>query len=593
MRLINTTTLALHDYLGDPPRYAILSHTWETDEVSLQEFTALQDDVPLPRKQGFTKIQNACELARSQGFEYAWVDTCCIDKSSSAELTEALNSMFTWYQNAEVCYALLADLPPTSSPDSPSSLEKCRWFTRGWTLQELIAPRVVEFYDSNWTLRGTKASLSEQICSITSITEDVLRDSEALFSLCVAQRMSWAAGRETTRIEDGAYCLLGVFGVHMPMLYGEGSNAFLRLQEEIARRVNDATLFAWTIDGQDTQTFRGVFAPSAANFARAKDIRLMRDLVYSPSFTITNKGLQLTEKLIQCRDATFFLGLGCHNGSDMELGIWTQRHGGGVCSRVRADELPSQPEGEGTSAPTASVITLSTVVSAARSAEFVSGHSQAFILRRGITEHFADFPFVKAATVPAKLWSSDGTRIVVPPSTNFNTYVELEPRNDTFWPSHLIVAFGWSTSADQPWICIGDSKGDDPEAQKLREALGEADAVDALRRKRRISPTVLLKDHQNFWWKAVTAAFHKVVVGAQVRYYIDLTMDELATQHLLQQQSAIYNPLNPDQDMLLEKAKKIVGDPDPEKAKKFGEAIWISIKHRKYKGDAYIFSKKG
>ena len=154
MRLLETSPSSipkLREFIGSHiSPYAILSHTWEDDEVTLQQLTAAGtiDPSPLQSKAGFHKIQQTCALAHAQGkLEYAWVDTCCIDKTSSAELTEAINSMFAWYRDAEVCYVFLSDLQPGAAGDLQYTLPKCRWFTRGWTLQEMIAPKEVLFFD--------------------------------------------------------------------------------------------------------------------------------------------------------------------------------------------------------------------------------------------------------------------------------------------------------------------------------------------------------------------------------------------------------------------------------------------------------------
>ncbi|AEO64635.1 uncharacterized protein THITE_2142492 [Thermothielavioides terrestris NRRL 8126] len=242
MRLINTLTLEFKEFLGsDVPKYAILSHTWEAEEVSLQE---VRDNLLSPTiKQGYRKIVNFCRLARSEGLAWAWVDTCCIDKTNLAELTESINSMFRWYQDAAICYVYLSDLP--TNAELAEALPGCRWFTRGWTLQELLAPKTVQFYDRDWVMRGTKKSLVSNLEAITGIPEAVLIQAVHIYDVSIGTRMSWAAGRETTRLEDTAYCLLGIFDVNMPLIYGEGSKAFRRLQEEIIRQSNDLTIFAW------------------------------------------------------------------------------------------------------------------------------------------------------------------------------------------------------------------------------------------------------------------------------------------------------------------------------------------------------------
>lgn len=245
MRLIHTTTLSLREFNeADIPPYAILSHRWEKDEVSFQDMS--RDDVET--KAGYQKIKNFCRTAAEDGFEYVWVDTCCIDKTNSSELSEAINSMYRWYKDSEVCYAYLSDVDSSEDPHAPtSSFLKSKWFTRGWTLQELIAPSVVMFYGSDWKELGTNSSLRKVIQSVTGIhVSAFLGDHADLRKFSIAQKMSWAAKRRTTRTEDIAYCLMGLFDINMPMLYGEGEGAFIRLQEEIMRKSDDPTIFAWT-----------------------------------------------------------------------------------------------------------------------------------------------------------------------------------------------------------------------------------------------------------------------------------------------------------------------------------------------------------
>jgi len=244
MRLLDTKTLKIHEFQGSQiPPYAILSHRWEEEEVTYQD---LQNGLDVcQRKQGFAKIQKCCQQAVTDGLEYAWVDTCCIDKSSSADLSEAINSMYQWYQNSAVCYAYLSDaecsgqenamqrLQDPESSDEGLQFLASKWWTRGWTLQELIAPRVVKFFGHDdkqqWRQLGEKSTLLELIVYRTPIDRKVLEGSDVR-SCSIANRMSWAAERETTRVEDRAYSLLGVFGVNMPLLYGEGERSFIRLQ---------------------------------------------------------------------------------------------------------------------------------------------------------------------------------------------------------------------------------------------------------------------------------------------------------------------------------------------------------------------------
>jgi hypothetical protein len=181
-----------------------------------------------------------------------WIDSCCIDKTSSAELSEAINSMFRWYQNAQVCYAYLSDVPAIEDLDhyrKDSEFRRSKWFTRGWTLQELLAPEIVVFYNHDWVEIGTKALMSGVIRSITNIDRGFLMGESEIKPACVAQKMSWASRRKTTRLEDTAYCLMGLFDVNMPLLYGEGEKAFYRLQLEIIKNSSDESIFAW---GQGT-----------------------------------------------------------------------------------------------------------------------------------------------------------------------------------------------------------------------------------------------------------------------------------------------------------------------------------------------------
>ncbi|KAF8865534.1 HET-domain-containing protein [Acephala macrosclerotiorum] len=248
MRLLHrseTGELSLtKNLVGDDltPSYAILSHTWgpDNEEVTFEDMT----NGTGKDKSGYAKIRYCGEQARQDGLQYFWIDTCCIDKSSSSELSEAINTMYHWYEKAEVCYALLSDFDGTSMEEG-TALAACRWFTRGWCLQELIAPKNVEFFNSQWNFLGTRAQMAPLLSKITLIDLEVLVDNKVMEFFPVAHKMSWAARRETTREEDMAYCLLGIFDVNMPMLYGEGMKAFERLQEEIIKSSNDLSIFSF------------------------------------------------------------------------------------------------------------------------------------------------------------------------------------------------------------------------------------------------------------------------------------------------------------------------------------------------------------
>ena len=244
MRLLKLDSIgefSLTKYLvsDDIPRYAILSHTWgaDTEEVSFKDMM----DGSGKSKPGYDKIRFCGEQAGRDGLQYFWIDTCCIDKSNSTELQEAINSMFRWYRDAAKCYMYLADVSrAVLDADGKSgqlpwelSFRKSRWFTRGWTLQELVAPASVEFFSKEGEQLGNKKSLERHIHEVTGIPVEALRGN-TLSDFSISERMLWAEKRETTRKEDKAYSLLGIFDVCMPLIYGEGKDkAFKRLREEI------------------------------------------------------------------------------------------------------------------------------------------------------------------------------------------------------------------------------------------------------------------------------------------------------------------------------------------------------------------------
>lgn len=225
------------DLIDQLPPYGILSHTWGEDEEEVT-FQDLKSGVG-KEKVGYKKLQFCAEQSIINGLEYFWVDTCCIDKSNNTELSEAIISMFRWYRDSVKCYALLSDVSVGSQGYAAQSFQSwgpafrnSRWFTRGWTLQELIAPSTVEFYSAEGTFLGDKRSLEHQVHEITGVAIQALRGS-APSAFSVEERMSWARRRRTKREEDRAYSLLGLFDVYMPPLYGEGAtNAFRRLREE-------------------------------------------------------------------------------------------------------------------------------------------------------------------------------------------------------------------------------------------------------------------------------------------------------------------------------------------------------------------------
>ncbi|KAF2488695.1 HET-domain-containing protein [Lophium mytilinum] len=361
MRLLRTSTFRLESFFNnDIPPYAILSHTWGDEELTLQELQEQSSiyllehlyDYSKPdtwgEKHGFIKIAACAAQARKDGFEYMWCDSCCIDKTNSTELSEAINSMYHWYKG-HLCYAYLADVPP--SPDGAISLKndapftQSRWFTRGWTLQELIAPSSVVFFDKNWNRMGTRSEFASFISDKTGIDRAVLGGEDPQSS-SIAKRMSWASQRETTRIEDLAYSLMGLFGVNMPLLYGERDRAFLRLQEEIMKISDDHSLFAWTgpVDPNFAGNFvavqSGLLASSPAYFSDSRHIvpsgqHGKDDDAFQAPYSMTNKGIRITLPIAKFVSSLggendVLAALNCHDETDSRgpLGIYLFHCGG-------------------------------------------------------------------------------------------------------------------------------------------------------------------------------------------------------------------------------------------------------------------------
>ncbi|THU96971.1 HET-domain-containing protein [Dendrothele bispora CBS 962.96] len=283
MYLLHTTNLTLREFYADIPEYAILSHTWGKDEVEYQDILDRgRDDSKRidgkkkkveRRKAGWEKVEGACAQARKYDWEWIWIDSCCIDKSSSAELSENINSMYRLYENAAVCYVYLSDASSEEDPRDPGSrFSKSKWFTRGWTLQELIAPSAsVVFLDRSWIEIGTRYSLRDVISAITSVPVGLLENGD-LTKYSIAQKMSWAAFRRTTRPEDRAYSLMGLFDICMPPIYGEGgAKAFMRLQQEIIKTSDDRSIFAWVVDCERDDKGEVVECESRGLFAQSPD----------------------------------------------------------------------------------------------------------------------------------------------------------------------------------------------------------------------------------------------------------------------------------------------------------------------------------
>ncbi|KAI1327720.1 HET-domain-containing protein [Xylariaceae sp. FL0255] len=322
MRLLNTKTHKIQSFTSSPnslPKYAILSHTWgsssssststskDAEEATFAQWESRLTRARKSREPGFAKILKTCRRARQDELEWAWIDTVCIDRSSSAELSEAINSMFNWYQRAQVCYVYLEDVPakPRDGKDVLEMFILSRWFKRGWTLQELLAPDHVLFFSSDWIVLGTKKALAATISAATGIESQCLCKETRLRQYSVAQRMSWAADRHTTREEDIAYSLMGIFNISMPLLYGEGSKAFARLQEEIIKSSNDHSIFAFdTLASQNS-----LLADHPSLFRSCSRIQPRFEHNMTPPFQLTNAGLALSTPLIHTLSPYWFLAV--------------------------------------------------------------------------------------------------------------------------------------------------------------------------------------------------------------------------------------------------------------------------------------------
>ena len=338
-----TNILEFRDDEATP--YAILSHRWNDPmEVDYEQMVELakMDKVKrdkIRRRLGYKKILDTCMRAESDKFKWVWIDTCCIDKRSSAELSEAINSMYRWYKNSGRCYAYLHDVRgsfPTKKNDDkyPKSNGWPEWFSRGWTLQEMIAPKDVRFFDDSWKFIGDKKTLALTLQDITQVPQGILVNGlSGTYRPCIAQIMSWTSNRTTTRVEDKAYSLMGLLDVNMPMLYGEGRKSFHRLQLEILRTSDDQSIFAW----RDEAKVRpgSILAEDPKFFEHCSEMELMDydDFIESlkslfseeelPSidrnhfgtFPTTNRGIQIWMLLRPYRnsDSDFQAWLPCRN----------------------------------------------------------------------------------------------------------------------------------------------------------------------------------------------------------------------------------------------------------------------------------------
>ncbi|KAH8650128.1 heterokaryon incompatibility protein-domain-containing protein, partial [Xylariales sp. PMI_506] len=257
MKLLRTDSLEVVEFSPDViPKYAILSHTWGRQEITWTDLRARTSaglvHSSVKKKEGYAKVCRSADVAARDGYHYIWIDSCCIDKTNHAELQEAINSMYKWYERSDVCYVYFEDFDIDNDLETrevDDELKSCRWFTRGWTLQELVAPRKRKHFDLNWACIDdavSKIDLARTIEERTGVPQHILGNRQSLASINVASKMRWAAGRRTTRPEDMAYSLFGIFNVNLQTCYGEeGLAAFIRLQDAIIRQSADETIFAW------------------------------------------------------------------------------------------------------------------------------------------------------------------------------------------------------------------------------------------------------------------------------------------------------------------------------------------------------------
>ncbi|KAH8590366.1 heterokaryon incompatibility protein-domain-containing protein [Bisporella sp. PMI_857] len=541
MKLINTTTMELEEFADSiqAPHYAILSHTWGEGEVTFQDFAHPEI---AGSKKGYSKIKQTCQRAKARDIGYAWVDTCCIDKTSSAELTEAINSMFQWYACSQVCYVWLADL----KADQPiKSFTSCRWFSRGWTLQELIAPAVVEFYDKEWMFRGTKSELSDELRNATGIDREVLDTGTigVLSTIPLARRMSWASNRITTRQEDTAYCLLGIFGVNMPLLYGEGDKAFIRLQEEIIKESNDLSLFAWmapsdtdtnlklrnlslsteAVPPDTTQNYHGVLATSPAYFKEADEIVFRNDGLFDDIYVMTNKGLQITTTLASKDNTPVFL-LNCsHRRTGNQVAIYLIQYGAHQYARSCPETLALskdwfipdplwQNRTETMDMNNSVSIFLSKHLTPQMSAAVAQSHRHSIVLGGG----FFLPTWRLCAMRPASLYDHNRRLFLTRKQASFVGFLVLEDSTPDFVASPVLIVFG--VQSGQPWVTITTTRSNTSNTTKLMknlEKMGEA------ARQWNVDH-IILTDTRTYMEMKVSVVLSETILERQPVYVVDI-----------------------------------------------------------------------
>ena len=375
MRLIHTESFEIRQVdellsiqkLENDGEYAIVSHRWSVGDEDVfpkleilhrknrdtqqhKQAEQVKDLLQRSNDESISKIRLACREARKDKIPYVWIDTCCIDRRDLRELSQALNSMFRWYKEARICYTYLSDVEFDNQADQ---FKKSAWFTRGWTLQELLAPGQMHFFDLDWTRLGTKKSMLSQISEATNIKTDYLKGD--FTGACIAERMSWASGRTTKIRDDMAYSMLGIFGITMDVRYGEEEDAFLRLEETLIEKTRDESIFAWKIPrglngGLSSRPALGLLAPWPSCFSDSRNLTI-GSRRYKPrsgvGFSITKQGVEFAIPMI-LPDQGHALGLmniwsGLRRTYKLGLNCWTTepKSSGHVIIHLKRDSTSS------------------------------------------------------------------------------------------------------------------------------------------------------------------------------------------------------------------------------------------------------------
>jgi hypothetical protein len=485
MRLIDCRgdSLRMQEFIGRPPLpFAILSHTWDTEEVNFQAFN---DIATRAAAKGWTKIEQTCREAQRCGFDYVWIDSCCIDKTNNAELSESINSMFQWYSEADLCLVYLNDFDANAAAsDRDTMLRRARWFSRGWTLQEIVAARAANFYDSAWYHFGTRVSLRDELISITKIDAEIFSPPQVsnvvvirdlLDAIPVGRRMAWAASRETTKPEDMAYCLIGLFSVSMPMLYGEGGEqAFIRLQEEIIRDKNDLSLFAWRAG--DSSTSRGILALSPHEFAGLSSLELEQDMKFNPEFAMSNKGLRINTFLKPSGDThsrNAVMPLHCYieevKGEEKppQLGLILKHQGASVYVRTRPDVFASLTAPTPISSGNTIFISKrvqradTTVVPAEHADATSSNLGAVYFTIPGINTQVPSerHRAIKLREVePRELWDAHNNVFLTRGLRSFTSFLKFQVRDNGITIQAVVIC-GF-TENDPPWAVVDDDESE-------------------------------------------------------------------------------------------------------------------------------------